>query len=64
MATLNRAGQALAGVIAFLVSEVAVPVSGAIWPVSGTWRPGQAGPHPNHHDPAMTSHLAVRERWA
>ena len=56
------APEAIAGVIAFLVSEVAAPVSGAILPCTGPSGPARRGPYPNHHDPAMTSHLAVRER--
>jgi len=39
---LPVAPEAIAGVIAFLVSEVAAPVSGVILPVNGALRPGQA----------------------
>jgi NAD(P)-dependent dehydrogenase (short-subunit alcohol dehydrogenase family) len=41
--------EAIAGVIAFLVSEAAALVSGAILPAYGAWR--QAGPGPGPESP-------------
>ena len=37
MMTHTVAPEAMAGVIAFLVSDAAAPVSGAILPAYGTW---------------------------
>jgi dienelactone hydrolase len=49
------AAEPIAGLIAFLFSDAAAPVSRAILPAYGGL-PGMTGRRANHHDPVMTSH--------
>jgi dienelactone hydrolase len=49
------AAEPIAGLIAFLFSDAAAPVSRAILPAYGGL-PGMTRRRANHHDPVMTSH--------
>jgi dienelactone hydrolase len=64
------AAEPIAGLIAFLFSDAAAPVSRAILPAYGglpgmTYGglPGMTGRRANHHDPVMTFHQSCGDPW-